>query len=109
MVASETERAGEVERERRFCLGLARLDGATFARAARGRWGIENRPRWALDVVFKADLSRLCTSHRPEDMTVVRHTVVRLPHRAGPAMSLKNQRRAGWNIARLESLIRQTA
>ena len=42
-------------------------------------------------------------------MTVVRHTVVRLPHRAGPATSLKNQRRASWNIARLESLIRQTA
>jgi hypothetical protein len=59
MVESETERDGEVGRERRYCLGPARLDAAAFGRAARGHRGIEDRPHWVLDVVFGDDLSRL--------------------------------------------------
>jgi predicted transposase YbfD/YdcC len=110
MVESETERDGEVGRERRYYLGSARLDAAAFARAARGHWGIENRLHWALDVVFGDDLSRLRTGHGPANMAVVKHMAVNLLRRAEAAASLKNRRkRAGWNTAYLESLIRQTA
>src|SRR4051794_24375857 len=110
MVEGTTERGGETSRERRHYLGSARLDAATFARAVRGHWGIENRPRWILDVVFRGDLARLRTGHAPENMAVVRHAAVNLPGRAAPSVSLKNRRkRAGWNTAYLETLIRQTA
>jgi predicted transposase YbfD/YdcC len=110
MVESETERDGEVGRERRYYLGSARLDAAAFARAARGHWGIENRLHWVLDVVFGDDLSRLRTGHGPANMAVVKHMAVNLLRRAEAAASLKNRRkRAGWNTAYLESLIRQTA
>jgi predicted transposase YbfD/YdcC len=110
MVESETERDGEVGRERRYYLGSARLDAAAFARAARGHWGIENRLHWVLDVVFGDDLSRLRTGHGPANMAVVKHMAVNLLRRAEAEASLKNRRkRAGWNTAYLESLIRQTA
>jgi predicted transposase YbfD/YdcC len=110
MVESTTERGGKTSRERRYYLGSARLDAATFAHAVRAHWGIENRLHWVLDVVFRDDLARLRTGHGPENMAVVRHMAVSLLYRAEPATSLKNRRkRAGWNTAYLETLIRQTA
>jgi predicted transposase YbfD/YdcC len=110
MVESETERHGKVALERRYYLGSARLDAAAFARAVRGHWGIENRLHWVLDVVFKDDLSRLRTGHAPENMAVVRHMAVNLLRQATPSTSLKNRRkRAGWNTAYLERLVRQAA
>jgi predicted transposase YbfD/YdcC len=109
-VESETERGGKVERERRYYLCSARLDVATFARAVRGHWGIENRLHWVLDVVFKDDLPRLRVGHGPGNMAVVGHMAVNLLRQAGPTSSLKNRRkRAGRNTAYLEGLIRQTA
>ena len=43
-------------------------------------------------------------------MAVVRHMAMNLLRQARPTVSLKNRRkRAGWNTAYLESLIRQTA
>jgi predicted transposase YbfD/YdcC len=59
MVEAATERGGKVERQRRCHLCSAKLDSASFARAARGHGGIENRLPWVLDVVFRDDLSRL--------------------------------------------------
>ena len=110
MVESETERGGKVERERRYYLGSAGLDAAAFARVARGHWGIENRLHWVLIVVFKHDLARLRTGHGTANMAVVKHMAVNLLRQARPTASLKNRRkRAGWNTAYLESLIRQAA
>src|SRR3954467_15736737 len=103
MVEAETERGGKVERERRYYLCSARLDAATFARAVRGHWGIENRLHWVLDVVFKDDLARLRTGHGPANMAVIKHMAVNLLRRAEATTSLKNRRkRAGWNTASLE-------
>jgi predicted transposase YbfD/YdcC len=110
MVESETERGGKLERERRYHLGSTPLDAAAFARAVRGHRGIENRLHWVLDVVFKDDLARLRTGHGPANMAVVKHMAMNLLRDAKPAVSLKNRRkRAGWNTAYLESLIRQAA
>jgi predicted transposase YbfD/YdcC len=110
MVESTTERGGETSRERRYYLGSARLDAATFARAVRGHWGIENRLHWILDVVFRDDLARLRTGHAPANTAEAKHVAMNLLGQAAPSVSLKNRRkRAGWNTAYLETLIRQTA
>jgi predicted transposase YbfD/YdcC len=110
MAESEVERAGRLERERRCYVGSARLDAETFARAVRGHWEIENRLHWVLDVVFRDDLARLRTGHGPANMAVVKHMAVNLLGRARVNTSLKNRRKlAGWNLAFLETLIRQTA
>jgi predicted transposase YbfD/YdcC len=110
MVESEVERGGKTSRERRYYLGSTGLDAGAFARAVRGHWGIENRLHWVLDVVFRDDLARLRTGHGPANMAVIRHMAVNLLRQAKPATSLKNRRkRAGWNTAYLERLVRQTA
>ncbi len=110
MVESRTERDGKAERRRRYYLCSARLDARTFARAGRGHWGIENRLHWVLDVVFRDDLARLRTGHGPATMAVVKHMALNLLRRAKPAISLKNRRKlAGWDLAYLETLLRQTA
>jgi hypothetical protein len=110
MVESETERGGKVERERRYYLGSARLDAATFARAVRGHWGIENRLHWVLDVVFRTT-SPGCgpATAREHGRGQAHGDEPAAPGERRP-VSLKNRRkRAGWNTAYLESLIRQTA
>jgi predicted transposase YbfD/YdcC len=56
MVEAETERSGKTSHERRYYLCSAKLDAATFAKAVRAHWGIENRLHWVLDVVFRDDL-----------------------------------------------------
>jgi predicted transposase YbfD/YdcC len=110
MVESETGRDGKSARERRYYPGSAKLDAATFARAVRGHRGVENRPHWALDVVFKDDPPRLRTGHGPETMVVVRHMAVNLLRQGSPTAGLENRgKRAGWSTAYLEALIRRNA
>jgi predicted transposase YbfD/YdcC len=91
MVEAETEREGKTTRERRYYLSSTKLDAATFARAVRAHWGIENRLHWMLDVVFNDDQTRLRTGHGPENMAVVRHMAITgsfCPCRAGGRGSL---------------------
>jgi predicted transposase YbfD/YdcC len=110
MVEATTTRQGKTERERRYYLSSARLDAATFARAVRAHWGIENRLHWVLDVVFHDDLVRLRTGHGPENMAIVRHMAVNLIRHPKDKHSLKVRRKlAALNPAYLEALIRQTA
>jgi predicted transposase YbfD/YdcC len=110
MVEAEVERDGRTTLTRRYYLSSALLDAPTFARAARGHWGIENRLHWVMDVVFHDDLARLRTGHGPENMAVVKHMAMNLVRQATPTTSLKNRRKlAGWDPSYLETLIRQTA
>ena len=110
MVESETERGGKVERERRYYLGSAKLDAATFACAVRAHWGTENRLHWMLDVVFRDDLARLRSGHGPENMAVIKHMALNLLSQAKPTTSLTNRRKlAGWSTDYLNQLHRGTA
>jgi predicted transposase YbfD/YdcC len=110
MVESQTDRNGKIERERRYYLSSAKLNAETFARVARGHWGIENRLHWVLDVVFRDDLARLRTGHGPANMAVVKHMALNLLKRARPTTSLKNRRKkAGWNNEYLAAIVQQAA
>ena len=110
MVESETERNGKT------VAGEALLSWAPPGSTpppspapCAAHWGIENRLHWVLDVVFRDDLARLRSGHGPANMAVVRHMAMNLLRQAKPTVSLKNRRkRAGWNTAYLESLIRQS-
>ena len=110
MVEATIERGGQTSIARRYYLASAQLDAATFARAVRAHWGIENRLHWVLDVVFHDDLARLRTGHGPENMAIVKHMAMNLVRQAQPTTSLKNRRKkAAWNPDYLETLLRQTA
>ena len=110
MVEAEVERAGTTSIARRYYLSSMALDAATFARAVRAHWGIENRLHWVLDVVFRDDLARLRTRHGPENMATIRHMAVNLVRDAHGQHSLKVRRKkAAWNNDYLETLLRRTA
>lgn len=57
MVEAERREKGGVSRERRYYLTSV-ADAATFGRAVRGHWGIENGLHWVLDIAFREDESR---------------------------------------------------
>ena len=101
LVESQTERNGRVQHERRYYLGSAKLDAATFARAVRAHWGIENNLHWTLDVVFCDDLARLRTGHGPENMAVVRHMALNLLQQAKPTTSYQVSERVTHRGSRI--------
>lgn len=110
MVEAEVERDGRTSRERRYYLCSTALDARLFARAVRCHWHIENRLHWVLDVVFHEDLNRLRSGQGPQNMATVRHMALNLLRSAPDKHSLKVRRKsAAWDIAYLETIIRQTA
>jgi len=106
MVETRTERAGKIERQRRYYLSSAKLDARTFAAAVRAHWGIENRLHWVLDVVFHDDLARLRTGHGPQNMAVIKHMAMNMIRAAADRHSLKNRRKkAALNPDYLHAII----
>ena len=79
---------GLVERERRVGATLTvetrhyllsgAGDAASFGRAIRGHWGIENRVHWVLDVTFREDESRVRVGDGAENLAVLRHFALNL-------------------------------
>jgi predicted transposase YbfD/YdcC len=110
MIESEVERHGKLERARRYYLCSTRLDAATFARAARAHWGVENRLHWVLDVVFHDDLARLRSGHGPQNMAIVKHMALNLMRSTKASASLKVRRKkAAWNTSYLSQVLRGAA
>jgi predicted transposase YbfD/YdcC len=108
-IETEVERDGKIERETRLYLCSTVLSAEMFARVVRGRWGIENRLHWMLDMVFREDLTRLRSADAPENMAIVRHVALDLLSRARPVTSFRNRRKkAGWDIDYLETVLRHT-
>ena len=110
MVESRVERGGKVANERRYYLCSTPLDAATFGRAVRAHWGVENRLHWVLDVVFHDDLARLRTGHGPQNMAIVKHIGLNLMRSTRATASLKVRRKkAAWNPAYLGDVLRGAA
>ena len=65
--------------ERRYYLSSLPLDVATFARAVRGHWGIENKLHWVLDVWFREDQSRARAGYAAENLATLRRLALNLP------------------------------
>ncbi len=83
-IETEVERNGRIERETRYYLCSLALCALTFARAVRAHWGVENRLHWVLDVIFREDLARFRTGDGPQNMAIIRHTILNLLSRAKP-------------------------
>jgi predicted transposase YbfD/YdcC len=106
MVRGMVERHGKIEHGVRYYLCSAKLDVATFARAVRAHWGIENRLHWVLDTIFHDDLARLRTGHGPENMAIVKHMAMNFLRSTTSRSSLKVRRkRAGWDPAYLGDVL----
>ena len=98
MVEAERRVGGEATRERRYYL-TSLTDAATFGRAARGHWGIENGLHWVLDMAFREDESRIRVGSGAVNLIVLRHMAVNLLKRERTAkVGIKAKRlKAGWD------------
>jgi len=64
--------------ERRYYLSSLPLGVATFARAVRGHWGVENKLHWVLDVCFREDQSRARVGYAAENLATLRRLALNL-------------------------------
>lgn len=81
-VVEATRQAGDQTTvERRYYLSSLPLDVATFARAVRGHWAVENQLHWVLDVVFGEDQSRARTGHAVANLALLRRLALNLLRR----------------------------
>ena len=98
MVEAERREKGKVSRETRYYL-TSLTDVATFGRAVRGHWGIENGLHWVLDMAFREDESRVRVGHGAGNLVVLRHIVVNLLKREQTTkVGIKAKRlKAGWD------------
>jgi predicted transposase YbfD/YdcC len=78
MVEAVREVDGKTTIERRYYLSSLGLDVATFARAVRGHWGVENKLHWVMDVCFREDQSRVRTGYAAENLASLRRLALNL-------------------------------
>ncbi len=98
MVEAERREKGKVSHERRYYL-TSLTDAATFGRAVRAHWGIENGLHWVLDIAFREDESRARQGASAANLVVLRHIAVNLLKKEQTAkVGIKNKRlKAGWD------------
>jgi predicted transposase YbfD/YdcC len=98
MVEAERRMKGTVTHERRYYL-TSLTDAATFGRAVRSHWGIENGLHWVLDIAFREDESRARQGASAANLVVLRHIALNLLKQEQTAkVGIKNKRlKAGWD------------
>ena len=101
MVEAERREKGKVRkvtRETRYYL-TSLVDAATFGRAVRSHWGIENGLHWVLDIAFREDESRARMGASAANLVVLRHIALNLLKQERTAkVGIKNKRlKAGWD------------
>lgn len=98
MVEAERREKGLVSRERRYYL-TSLGDAATFGRAVRAHWGIENGLHWVLDLAFREDESRARQGASAANLIVLRHIALNMLKKERTAkIGVKNKRlKAGWD------------
>ena len=84
--------------ERRYFINSIEARAATFAKAVRGHWGVENPLHWRLDVILGDDASRIRKGNGPAIMTSIRYLCMNLFEQEGSSISLaKKRRKAAWD------------
>jgi len=107
MVEARREVRGKLTVERRYYLSSLPLDVATFARAVREHWGVENQLHWVLDVQMNEDQNRARCGHAAENLGLLRRLVLnqlRRDTRCQTGIKGK-QLNAAWDHAYLQSLL----
>lgn len=107
MVEAIREIGGRRTVERRYYLASLPLGVATFARAVRGHWGVENKLHWVLDVCFREDQSRARAGYAAENLAPLRRLALNLLKREkSKKRGIKGkQLNASWDHAYLLRLL----
>jgi predicted transposase YbfD/YdcC len=78
LVEAVREVQGKVTVERRYYLSSLPVAVATFAKAVRGHWAVENSLHWVLDVQMGEDDSRARTGYAAENLATLRRLALNL-------------------------------
>jgi predicted transposase YbfD/YdcC len=107
MVESIREVDGKTTLERRYYISSLKLEVKTFARAVRGRWGVENKLHWVMDVCFGEDQSRARAGYAAENLATLRRLALNLLNREKTKKrGIKGkQLNAAWDHAYLLKLL----
>ena len=107
MVESIREIAGQRSVERRYFLSSLPLGVATFARAVRSHWGVENKVHWVMDVHFREDQSRARSGYAAENLATLRRLALNLLRKEKTKKRgiRGKQLNASWNHAYLLRLL----
>jgi predicted transposase YbfD/YdcC len=99
MVCSERQVGnGKPTGEIRFFITSLALNVATFSRAVRSHWSIENNLHWVLDVSYREDENRSRKDHTAENLAWVRRMTVSLLVQDGRKVGVSCKRKmAGWD------------
>lgn len=97
--------------ERRYYISSLPSEPIKLNTATRDHWSVENCLHWTLDMTFNEDASRIRSKNAPENIAMIRHTVLNLLRRAKTKFknsSLKGLRKkAGWDNATLAVILGQ--
>jgi predicted transposase YbfD/YdcC len=114
LIAIESERVSKKKttKETRFFITSLCCDAKKIAAAVRSHWSIENNLHWSLDVILNEDNSTIRKDNAPENMAYIRHLSLNMLQNAKSKMkkdtSIKGLRKkAGWDWASLESILRE--
>jgi predicted transposase YbfD/YdcC len=107
VVESIRETAGKRTIERRYFLSSLPLGVATFARAVRSHWGVENKVHWIMDVCFREDQSRARAGYAAENLATLRLLAINLlqGEKTKKRGIRGKQLNAGWDHAYLLRLL----
>jgi len=84
--------------EIRFFITSLALNVATFSRAVRSHWSIENNLHWVLDVSYREDENRSRKDHTAENLAWIRRMTVSLFAQDGTKLGVSCKRKmAGWD------------
>ena len=107
MVESVRRLKGRTTIERRYFLSSLPLDAATFAKAVRGHWGVENALHWSLDVTFREDQSRARARHAGQNLATLRRIALNLLKKTPRPKVSQRQKRilAALDLSFLEEIL----
>jgi predicted transposase YbfD/YdcC len=98
LVMSVCERDGKTTTETRYYISSLPLGVKLFAHAVRSHWGIENACHWSLDIIYRADESRIRDKRMRENFAWLnRLTLSLLKQHPSKDSIIMKRRGCGWN------------
>ena len=99
------ERGGKISSETRYFISSPPLTPDRAAQAVRSHWGTLSL-HWVLDIIFRADLSRLRRGHGAANMALIRRLAFNMVRQGKGQRSIKTARKAaGWNTQTLVDIL----
>jgi predicted transposase YbfD/YdcC len=98
MIEARRDVNGQISEQTRYYLSDLALSAASFNRAVRHHWSIENQLHWHLDMTFHEDQQRVREGNGAENFATIRKLALQALHRVDDKESIKSRRKlAGWD------------